>query len=301
MPIDGINSTQNISNEQNRKAQAIFSTAIGGVVGGALGAATAPPKVKSLSGLITCKQDIFDKTIKNASKQTDMLTAQTQQIIYNSRLQAETIEQSVNMIFPEDSISKKDYSEFIDQKKIFTKQQDRGFKAFIKDLEQMKGQDYSNKVYYELLEKNNVMPKFLLDMQLEETKALCGEDFGKAICKIDDTLVNSLDSYFKKSVTSNEKLIKSLEDGLKFEKDGIIKKTDFVTIFKKSTIETIKETLDNLGEQAFNSFKKFVPKNRLKSALITTGGAGIIAGLTTYIFQPGQKKFDKQMTEAKKN
>ena len=112
MPVNAISQSDN---RRQNNIMAASAAIIAGTGGAAAGYNLAPRAVKSIDELLTCKADVFCKTLDNMEKAKTPQAYQQVWTIGPARTAMDSVEIRLNSAFPGDKISVKDFKKQLAQ------------------------------------------------------------------------------------------------------------------------------------------------------------------------------------------
>lgn len=263
MPVNAISQSDN---RRQNNIMAASAAIIAGTGGAAAGYNLAPREVKSIDELLTCKADVFCKTLDNMEKAKTPQAYQQVWTIGPARTAMDSVEIRLNSAFPGDKIAVKDFKKQLAQKEKTIKQSGKKIDAFMA----------------EIIKKKGILPEDLINLVKEDIINIIGEEGLKAPNPINEQTIEMFQSSREIADSITKREINMYKNLLKAEKDGVILKKDMIEYARKDIKPIVNDILNGT---TFESIKKYIPKKgQTKWAVIGGSAAALIAGLGVKIF-----------------
>lgn len=253
-----------------------ISAAAGGIIGASV---VAPLKVKSLEALYN-NEDIFTSTLaKIDNKSPDLAQSVKANLTLLKNNEGERIK-ICNKIFPNEIIAPSEYMTFVQDQKSKLTMLDSILENLYSELSGLKGKEIT---LGELIE---IGRKYAVN---ESVNGNYSNNFLNKKITVDDKLIKIWTKASEQNVEALQKSLEITQSGISLEKEGKILKSELLEYFKKSFKDADKSFLNFEEKASFNAIKQYLPKNRLKGALIVGGIAAIFSGLVG-LFTPKKEK-----------
>lgn len=279
MPVNAISQSDN---RRQNNIMAASAAIIAGTGGAAAGYNLAPREVKSIDELLTCKADVFCKTLDNMEKAKTPQAYQQVWTIGPARTAMDSVEIRLNSAFPGDKIAVKDFKKQLAQKEKTIKQSGKKIDAFMAEIIKKKGTNMSLEEYFNAIQKKGILPEDLINLVKEDIINIIGEEGLKAPNPINEQTIEMFQSSREIADSITKREINMYKNLLKAEKDGVILKKDMIEYARKDIKPIVNDILNGT---TFESIKKYIPKKgQTKWAVIGGSAAALIAGLGVKIF-----------------